>query len=711
MIRQLMREQFRVQRAYMIWTTALLTLAMALASYAAFVAAQQNATGDYVTHAYGLDGEWNRLIYLGDPLEVLGVQTTLSGDELDTLLADPQQVEAGVVAYVSDAVVIAPQTADHFVSSQDIASDALWSVGALNGDVDWDLLLASGSAPGHGEVALDATWADAHDIAVGDTVRAGAIGGGDGFTFVSTDELTVSALLRTSLDGKFGVWKDRALIGWDSLEDLGRLPLQSVESVSSTWVAPVWLSAQQGTPALEALAGEDMRMTFGASGGLAWIFLLAAGVLTAGLVGMAFAVGRAQAQARLQWIATARVLGARRGSVAAASALESLLAGVVAGAVGTALAFTAISLEWSVTLRARPDALVPAGVTVASWVVAAMVALAIVVAGIIGAVPAFWAARVAPAAALKPVTPLAEARTSRKVPLWPVVVAWTVLAACMLAVAHGIPGEQGWAARLAQSPGFYALAMAASVAAVVTSIALIVEIVRRVVRRLSSRLSRARTPWLIVAGTSLEGRPAAASAPGAVMALAATAGAGIASSAAFYGWTAVSDPTNQTLGPQWAWLGPFAFAPSITTGTSYRLAAVVAAVVSGLLVLVALAAHLSDRLASASEERARAALGLDDASARLAGATRFSLPLVVGVAVGGVLGIVGACALFSFSSGNLSDPDYAVHGPDWALLHVSHALVPVAVVLVPMLAMIALGAVATAFTVRTPERLTERIAA
>ncbi|WP_084125304.1 FtsX-like permease family protein [Demequina sp. NBRC 110054] len=712
MIGQLLRENLRAHRTYLTWTTALLALAVGFTSFTAYVAAQQAWIVDYVAAAHGQDGEWWTNVGIGDSTaaaEVFDYATILTQAELDALVTQANSDGAGLVATMEGPAELAAVGTSPDLS---LFSDrtTIWNTLAMTGAVEWDALLAAGTAPGKGEVAVSATTASALGLEIGDTLRAGTWSGSDGDEFVELGTLKVSGLLRPPLEERYAVWQEEAIIDWDSAQELSALAAQEAGIGTDYDVDGVALFAQHVTPQLAGLGASRPPGGWYESTGV-WdlsYLMLAAGVLAVGLLGMAFAVGRSQAQARMRWVATARVLGARRSTIVGATVLETLGVGLLAGVVGAASAYALVVLDWERLVSANPDALIPPHASIARWIPLAMVALAVVIAAIIGAIPAFWSARVAPAAALKPVTPLTEARLSRLVPMWPLLSLWGLCALGALVLVHGIPGDQGWANEVSQTAGFWALASVAAIAAGLTSVALTVEITRRAVSRLATALSRARRPWLIAAGTALAGRPAVASAPAAVLALAATLGAGLATYVALLGWADQGNPYLASSTPQGQWLGPFAFAASSATGSASGAQGVLALIVGGLLVLVALAAFLSARASTVAEDRAQAALGLDAGSVGLASAAQFGLPLALGTVVGGVLGVAGGAALFRTTlfefdaQGSVSARTEA--GAAWAFTHLTHAVLPTFFVIAVLLGTIALGSLVAGMVARVGTR-------
>jgi len=132
-----------------------------------------------------------------------------------------------------------------------------------------------------------------------------------------------------------------------------------------------------------------------------WLVLITALVAAA-------AAGRSQGSTRAQWVGTVRALGATRRDVVTAAMLETLAVGVVGGFVGIG---TGIAANVAV-IRRQGGTFAGDWPSLTASAVALSMALALAVSLILGAAPAYWAARTTPAAALSPVGP-ADALTQR----------------------------------------------------------------------------------------------------------------------------------------------------------------------------------------------------------------------------------------------------------------------------------------------------------
>ncbi|WP_159448492.1 FtsX-like permease family protein [Demequina sp. NBRC 110052] len=713
MIRQLMREQLRSHRTYVIWTTALLTLAVAMASYAAFSGAQGAAVSQHAAEAYGMDGDWIGFAQLYDNgYTDPGVAVT-TAQELSATISAANQQGAGAAARMDFGLDLSTPLAQ----SDGSTIPTLWpttSAEAVTGDLDWDALLASGSAPGDGEIAVSASQAALAQAQIGDTVSVSTwvwANPEDEDVEVDLGTLTISGLLRDPLPGDYHVDTPTGLVTFETASDLdARLYSAGVEVWDGALLSYATITAEEPTDALAAYwdPGVWMGSFIVLLPATPVVLAVGAGVLLVGLIGMAFTVGRAQAQARTGWIATARVLGATRGTIATATALEVLVIGFVAGLGGSALGYAAVAMNWIAQLAEAPDALAPPSMQAPLWLWAAMTGVGVVIAAIIGAIPAFWAARVAPAAALKPVTPATQAEISRKAPIWPVLALWALFTVPLLIGLHVTDSRQ---------PLMHVLSLAAPLlgfGALVTSVPLMIELTRRSVARVSHRIALGSRPWAIAAGGALTGRLRQASGPASVIALAASVAFGITT------WTALARWADDA--PVMYWGTSHAPSPldQMLVGTGYDDfgATLMGVIAIGMLTLVAVAlgAFMSLRQATAAEADATAALGLDARGARMASGVQFASPMLTGLALGALVGIAGAVSMFSYQAwepiaetadGAAYSDSYQV-GPIWAVTHLSHAVVPLLLVLAISLICVGLGAAIVAATTRTSSRPLDR---
>lgn len=685
-----MREQARAQHGYLAWTAALLTLAVALAGYAAFSAAQQAAVERTLAQAYGLAGPWARTV----PME-----GSASWAQLDELLdaADAEGAQTAALHWGFGTEISATVDGGERWSAMTVAG--------VRGAVDWDTLLLSGAAPGPGEVALGQGWAVRGGLATGDTVivSADTLSPDGEYTTLELGTLTVSGFLREGTDGRYAVQPADAVLAWDDSIAFWEAWKVAQEAGSpDEWGTSVEVGAQVATASLERLDrhGADSASTWtmlvsSPSTSMVQVLAITAAVLAMGMVGTAFAVGRSQAQVRSRWIATARVLGARRAHVAVATALEVLVLGLAASAGGVAVAWGAVALEYAAFASAHPDALLPPGVDIPFALVLAIASLGILMAGILGAIPALWAARVSPAAALKPGAPATADRPSeagtRRRPYG----AWAILSGLLVLVTW--PGQ-------ATSGQLWAIG-AVGVAAGIATLIMLTRAARDLVRWAALRLAGSAHPWALAAGDALLSRPKVASAPAAVLAVGTTV------LTAALTWTVLAtwgETLPDTVGWGYPWL-PRAFQiPALYPERVYVGLTVLGL---GALTLASMAAFIASVRATSAEDAARRAMGLSHRDARLSMAVRFAVPLALGSLLGAAMGTAGTLLTFHGVEIEQTLPidfageidSYAV-GPTWALAHATHLVAPLLAVLGVAAAWIAVGGMVAALaSVRSRE--------
>ena len=144
-------------------------------------------------------------------------------------------------------------------------------------------------------------------------------------------------------------------------------------------------------------------------------------------------------------------------------------------------------------------------------VAAAGLVLALVLALIVGAVPAFWASRVEPAAALKPVQDVTNVEVSRRVWVWPIAVVWAASLVVVMAMTRAaVDGRAG---------PLLVLAVGTLLA---TSVVVANEALRRSLPWHAKRLSRSKRRAVLVAGDAILARPRQATVPAFIVALATT---------------------------------------------------------------------------------------------------------------------------------------------------------------------------------------------
>ena len=489
MILTLVREQVRAQRTALIWTALVVAGAVGFSTYASVTGATDAAVDGYrlaLSPGYASQGALVELTDLGTPNGNTDDLATLT---TTTALADQlaQSKAAGSDAWATASSGVGTVlTAD---GPGTVEPSVALTVMATWGATPWDAILAEGSPPLAGEIAIPADMARALQVGIGDSVNLPEwTSSGDG-RIVATP--TVSAL--TYDVGGTAAWPSGLAYVSSAdasvLADLAAaLPDTNQGAIVAVigWSTPADAPGAQWPTAWEQRGGAAVMQT----GALApW---LVAVTLTVGAVIMAFAVGRTQAAVRVQWTATARALGARRSHLLGAGAVEA--AGLFAMAlVGVALGYGAALADHGVWRRSFA-APVPVDVSLPWWLIAALVGLALGLAVTSAAIPAVLATRVPPTAALKATSVTDEQELSRRVRVLPVGIGLGVVWVALVQPIGSDPGPQlVW----------NVLALAAGV----LLIALVIEMARRGAEAVGRRWQRSVRPWQMYAGTMLTGHP------------------------------------------------------------------------------------------------------------------------------------------------------------------------------------------------------------
>ncbi|WP_062519530.1 ABC transporter permease [Demequina silvatica] len=686
MIRQLMREQARAHRAYLGWTAALLTLAITLVAWATLDAIQQYAIHEHAAEAYGASGASSAYVTVGS-----SPTADLTLEELDAVLAEAQANGSEPTA-IHDVWALAIETRDHAGST---SWQNLNSVVGITGAADWDGILLEGAAPGTGEIAVDSGWAARMGVGVGDTVAVTTAGWSEDYEELSPRK--VSGLLRTGVDGRYSLVPYAAVLEWEdsfALETATEAKFYD-DDAEALDMTTVEITTRGPDPAIDAVGARFTPWMGNVESGAILLTSVTAVVLVLGMAGLAFAAGRAQAASRAQWLATARVLGARRSHVVLASLAELGLVGLVAGVAGTALGLAIHAAMYAELVVANPAALMPGSIAVPGWFIPASVGLGVVLSLILGAIPAFWATRVAPVAALKPVNPVTEAEVSRRISAAWIYGVWTLLSVTLVLAAQtgeGPGGESAW----------LWIVWGVGVAWAIATVAMLVELCRAAVRLLGHRLSRSRRPWLLAAGDALRSCPRQAAVPTAVLAVAALALGVVATWMSLTAWTDVigTDADDSA----W-WRTAPTLHPSQSDGGILLIGA---ASTLAVLVLASFATFAASRQAAAADHDAREALGLSTLDARLASAVQFAAPMLAGLGLGLALGVAAAVGTFRYQVpvGGWQDGVIETTLGDWtwALAHLGHALVPLGMVALLGVAPILLGAAGAAAIARVSHR-------
>jgi hypothetical protein len=368
-----------------------------------------------------------------------------------------------------------------------------------------------------------------------------------------------------------------------------------------------------------------------------------AALFTAGAIVTAFTLGRAQAQSRVKWVATARALGANRSHLLGVAGLEWAVVGGAGASAGIALGW--IAATWAHVHRmASLAAAPPVGVSFPMLVGGLLLALAALLAAAIVAVPSVIALRVSPTAALKPSAGADAMQLSRQVGFWPVPVLFALLWIATAALNY----NTSW-----YMP---ALNSIATLATLVAGVAVLVESCRALVRATAHRLARSRRPWAVHASMTMNGHPQHVSALAIVQALLMTGiGGFIASfdtSGIAFGWTA-DVPWSSQLSLD----DPSADLIRQAIPSPLTVPAVIALLVAIQLLVIAIAA--SARRVSWSESSTAGALGLTGKAAARGDAVAWWVAQAQGTWVGmcaGVVGVGGISLAAWASSTSTADP-------------------------------------------------------
>ena len=689
MIWQLTREQLRSQRRFVAWTAALLTVAIALASYAAITTTTQISNDLHAQRIAGADKDFQGFVSSAiGPDQDLYSESADSApiEQVDTQIADALASGSDLQARRYTALnLTGPTLADG--SFDDSFFTRLVSV---TGDYDWEAALVSGTAPTPGEVAISGQLASVLDVEIGGVVPTftqSLDSEGVPSSRQTAEELVVSGITRGSAFGRnYDIGIPEAYVAWEDSVKLAiagapENPAPADIGLEQPAYVETNVSWNQASTPLTAFSMIDGY--FGSSAGRSdssGVSVAIAVALFIGLIAMSFAVGRSQAQARTTWAATARAMGARRSTIAAATIAETLVVGLAASVLGIVLGWLAVVADLALIRNSVPDAFLPSAPVVVWWVLGTVLLLGLVIAAIVGAVPAFWAARVSPVAALKPVSPIMEAEVSRRVSVRGVAIIWGISV-----VLVWFSGARSDADQVLAALNIFAL-----IAFVILTFVLTQELLREAMPRLGRMLGRSARPWAITAGDSIVARPRQSAIPALVITIAAFGGVASATFTYMDNWLV---QTMWNISGEFGWLASSYGFSGTTVGVAYSLAAIVA-------VLIALAIFASGSRASLSDDATRGALGMTVADARRARAAHFGLPLATGVALGWILGLAGGIilSLRSHQTGALGA------GYNWPLAAIPSTITPNLVVVAISLVVVAIGAGIVAVTTshRTP---------
>lgn len=601
MILTLVREQLRAQRTALIWTAVVVAAAMGFSTYTLVTGATRAATNAYAEDfrpVYMPKGAVVRLTDLGaaGSIDDYGTATTTSA--LDRHLAATNDGGSDAWAAASEWGTVA--TLPAIGRNQELSGVTIM---ATWGATPWETILAEGRAPLAGEIVLPARVARELNVGIGDDVEILHPSASPGPALATQ---TVSGIAYDT--GEFGPrsFTPAYLAGADA---------RAVAEISvATGAAPRAIQANAGwsTPGIpiptDGRSGWQEFRGPALMASTALAPLLVAVTLTVGTLIMAFAVGRTQAAARVQWTATARALGARRSHLLGAGAVEGATLFAIALA-GAALGLAASHLEhvaWRRSLVAPP----PVDVNLPWWLLLGLVALALVLAAASAAIPAVLATRVPPTAALKATAATDELELSRRVPVWPLglglAAAWIFL---LQPLGEGAGREVVW--------------NIVAIAGGLLVIAFVIEMARRGAETAGQRWQHSSRPWQVYAGTMLGGHPRQAAALASIHFFALLGVAGVLA--------AHGEGAMNVL--EWQGANPSLVGALIASPYGLPVIAVLLAVATLCAAIIA-----SSFKASAAERELAAALGLQPRDLRRAHAYTWAAAQAAGAFAGALAG-------------------------------------------------------------------------
>lgn len=488
--------QMRAHRGYFAWTATLLTMLTAILTFTVVAGATQSTLWSQVD-ALRHDG----LLRHGSLLVGTGP------DDHPFAITTPEQVQELIdTTPGSTASTSTVLRRDPLFDSDPFVDTGFEAVAKYGGEsLEW--MLAEGRLPAaRGEVALAFNVAQDLNVSVGDdvTLYAEQYQGDNTWAGVPVS-LTLVGITATQHLAGYDVYPPGAILAWDEVGEGGLFRSDGPSGFWSEGLDAAFVSLHWDGPAplLDPYFEYEGSYWYGnvAFPQSATLWFVVTFVLVIAMIIMSFSVGRSQAAARTQWIATVRTMGATRKYVAAATVLETLLIALFASLAGLVLGTLAAQMHLSI---ARAMAGAPFGAATVSlhWVILPIVGVvAVVVALLIAAVPAFWASRVDPVAALKPVNDITETELSRRVsPHW----LWIPLVGGILLILLG-----NWQT----TAPLDAVIVLGMISAGLALIALSVEASRWSIPYVGRRLARSRKPSRITAGDALASRPKQAVAP------------------------------------------------------------------------------------------------------------------------------------------------------------------------------------------------------
>jgi len=651
--------QLRANRSFTLWTAGLMTILVAILAYIVIAGATQATISREAAAVYGGDRDSYGAVSfaLSPPIQSVVAPDAQEGTQ--GVIAEP---DPGIAPSDFDAALASSKASDAMAIAQNYLrtspierGDAEWWMGdrvintvALRGNVEIPAL-AHGVAPAHlGEVTLASNVARRLGVSIGDDLTLYPVGWQPDTRDQGTTPRVMKVVGLAASNDLIGydVYLPDAYVSWDEVTtpegvlvstfvqfDENQVPVRSLEGYADVhWTGDDKALDPYRMQGWITPTPSDFSLPHAT---VAWFG--AAIALFIAMIVMSFAVGRSQASARTQWVATVRTMGARRAHIVAAATLESLLLAAIAVVAGTGLGVALAQVQLSF---ARAQSGAPFGPSAIAWhwvIIPVVIAAGVVVAVVVAAVPAFWAARVAPTAALKPVSDVTETELSRRVPVLWLIIPFAVGAGLveLTALDFGAPVA--------------AVAVLGWIIVIVAGFALVVEVLRVAIASVGRGLAHSPHPSMLTAGDALATRPRQAVAPALLMAVAVSLltlwSCVQANSATEYladgegGFAGLDPPSRDYLRSNL--LG-------FTTIATITIAALA-------LQLVAAAIITSHRAATSNEAAARRAMGLSRRGEAIALWWQQWLPQAVGVCVGLVVGMIGFLARASVSQSPFTD--------------------------------------------------------
>ncbi|MBN2176569.1 MAG: hypothetical protein JW722_02820 [Demequinaceae bacterium] len=688
MILRLVVLQFRSAWKSTLSIAATLALAVGFGTFAMVLAATQIAhqESDYEDFRYGYEHVAEFHTVLGDPIP------QVSDAQLENVVS-LDEVEALVQSAANHGPVVATSSTYGRVPGPDEGVDIALSLP----NPDDERYLSRGSLPKAGEIALGATLAASLDITVGDPITLVNIDP----RVPTTVTLTVSGILRDGGVNPYWTWVPGGIASWDDFEYLATfLPTwvfvdpetEEVATVMSTQVHwnednPV-LSPYESYSGWMYEGGFRWSDAFNYLNGPAGWALLLAGITVACLVTAALGMGRSHAESRARWSGTARVLGATRGTIATASVVETLVVSVAGVGVGFGAGALAAHLHLVYLRLSHPDGFLPSAISVPSVLVGVGVLVGMAIAVILAAVPAFWASRVAPVTALKPVSPIRDATLSRVVnPWWPFQIMAAGVVISVVLQRLNLDGSLGPIGDLGAGLG--------QILGLVAGAAVVVQVARGLVSIVGRQLARSRVSWILAAGDGLLSHRRSSTFASLAMIVVASLFTAYTTTNSFNGLEWSEDYRGWGELPHVSfsdWWQSWIAAPGVLT---------FAAVAFAVIVVMATIVRTTSRRSTAQEDATRSALGLSHRDARAAVALRDAAVMATGTVVGGLAGwalslawrIVGA-AIF---------PDDLVYSLEWNATSAAYGLAATgAIIGLGLFASVVTGLLVSRLAVATP---------